>query len=66
MKTYSKDYQNFRKEYNIDIHDIADELGYSIYNIYKFEQGKNNNARIFKKYLELGFLEYLLKHDGGV
>lgn len=60
------DFNLFRRENGIKIKTIADELGYSIFNIYKFEQGLNNNARIYNWYIQHGFLGYLLKHEGGI
>lgn len=40
---------------NYELSVVASDTGYTAENIIKFEQGKNNNLKIFLWYLEHGF-----------
>lgn len=45
---------DFRRRHNITQQQIADEMGYSVYNISAFENGRNDNGEILAWYLDHG------------
>lgn len=45
---------DFRRKINYTQQQVADELGYSVYNISAFENGRNDNGIIFAWYLDHG------------
>lgn len=47
--------KKFRQSLGYKQIDVANELGYSLENISKFENGKNNNLKIYLWYIEKGF-----------
>lgn len=46
--------RNFRNENGITVQQVADLTGYSVWNIYVFEKGGNDNAGILLAYVALG------------
>lgn len=55
MKLDYKRLKKFRQSIGYKQIDVANELGYSLENISKFENGKNNNLKIYLWYVEKGY-----------
>ena len=49
-----KQCKDFRLEIGLLQSDVAAETGYSVENVSKFENGKNNNLKIFLWYVSKG------------
>ena len=54
LKELGKKCREFRIKNGITIDEIAEQSNYSLWNVYKFEQGRVNNALILLAYLNLG------------
>lgn len=46
--------REFRLENNITVKEIARLCNYTVWNVYKFEQGNSDNVSIFLVYIYLG------------
>ena len=55
LKTLSRRCREFRESISRTQEDVANETGYTIGNISKFERGYNNNLKIYLWYAERGF-----------
>lgn len=47
--------RRYRRQHNISVKSIAERAKYSIWMVYKFEQGETNNAVILLAYMSYGF-----------
>lgn len=56
METIGKMCADFRRKIGITQQQIADEMGYSVYNISAFENGRNNSCKILAWYLDHGMV----------
>lgn len=54
LKKLGRECREFRLENDITVKEIAKLCDYSVWNVYKFEQGKIDNASILLVYLYLG------------
>ena len=55
LKELGSKCREFRLENNITVKEIARLCNYTVWNVYKFEQGIIDNASILLVYLYLGF-----------
>lgn len=54
LKKLGSKCREFRLENNITVKEIARLCNYTVWNVYKFEQGNSDNVSIFLVYLYLG------------
>ena len=54
LKELGSKCRQFRLDNDITVKDIAEFCNYSVWNIYKFEQGKIDSAYILLAYMHLG------------
>lgn len=55
LKELGRKCREFRLKNNITVKNIAQHCNYTVWNIYKFEEGVVDNASILLVYLYLGF-----------
>ena len=55
LSLIGKECKNFRLSLGILQSEVARDTGYSIENVSKFENGNNNNLKIFLWYIQKGF-----------
>lgn len=55
IKTVSRRCREYRESINRTQADVAEDTGYSVENVSKFERGFNNNLKIYLWYAERGF-----------
>lgn len=53
-KTLGQRCAEHRRKYGFTQQQVADELGYSVYNISAFENGRNDSSKILAWYLDHG------------
>ena len=54
---------NYRKKINEKQQTVALETGYSIENVSAFENGRNNNAKIYNWYIKRGFCYTIIEYN---